>query len=153
MIPLALFAILFDRVVTAPPARWKAVGVAIERAGMIDGSFEVIRGDSKIQAVFLTRLDAELFHRGRAHRPVHATGFQRSAEFRFAVEEPGDYVLMADNRMQPRGEAGVAVRLQDRPYRTGQAQTVSPRRRAIIIALSALFLVGVGAYFVREFLR
>ena len=146
--------VLMDSTITVPKSHWIAVEVKIDKPRtIVDCAVEVQDSSSTLDALLMSRADAERFNRGRSFRPIYSTGFQANARFRHEVEQPGDYVLLLDNRLEGRGPTKARVRIELWNPNAANAQTVPPEKRRVIIGLSLLFFVGVAAFSLRQFLK
>lgn len=154
MILLALLLAVSNATVTVPPAHWTSMAVPVDRNGStIYVTFDVADGDPAIQAMILTRVDAERFNRGRSNKPLLMSGFRHSDRFRLLVPDAGDYVLMLDNRLNAGQPARVALQLEvSHPGEVGVTTVPEARKRATE-ALSVLFLGAVVVFSAVKFLR
>ena len=154
MILLALLAILTDGVVSVPASRWSAVDVPVTQAGtVIEATFSVPSGYTAVEAILVTRKDADRFNAGRSYHPLCRSGYQTEGKLRCEAEQKGDYVLLLDNRIEGRKPAEVSVRIDVREPASMIAVTLPAQKRAVIIALSLLFFVAVVMYSARQFMR
>jgi hypothetical protein len=154
MILLALMAILLDGVVTVPPSHWRAVEVEVPKAGaIVEASFTVPADDAAVEAILVTRKEADRFHAGKSYKALSRTGYQTSARLRYEVDQAGRYILLLDNRIEGRRATPVSVKINVREPASVIAITVPPQRRAVIIFLSLLFFVAVVMYSARQFMR
>ena len=90
---------------------------------------------------------------GRSFQPLYSTGFQSSTRFRYDIDQPGEYVLLLDNRLEGRGPTPVKVRIELWNPGAVQARTVPKERQRIVIGLSLLFFAAVVAFSARQFLK
>ncbi len=154
MILLALLAILTDGVVSVPASHWSAIDVPVTQSGtVIEASFSVPSGDTAVEAILVTRKDADRFNAGRSYQPLCRSGYQTEGKLRCEAEQKGDYVLLIDNRIEGRKPAEVSVKISMREPASIIAVTIPARKRAIIIALGMLFFVAVVMYSARQFMR
>jgi hypothetical protein len=154
MILLALLAILTDGIVSVSPSRWTAIDVPVAQSGtIVEASFSVPQGATAVEAVLVTRKEADRFNAGRGYHPVCRSGYQTEGKLRCEVEQKGDYILLIDNRIEGRKPTEVSLKISKREPAAIIAVTVPPEKRAIIIALSLLFFVGVVMYSARQFMR
>jgi hypothetical protein len=154
MIPFALLAVLLNSTVSVPRSHWQAIEVKIEKPNtVVECSVSVPGETARVDAIFMSRAAAERFNQGRSYTALYSTGFQTSAHFRYDVDQPGDYILMLDNRIEGRSATKVDVRIDLWSTNPAIVQTVPPRKRAIIIGLSLLFFATVAAYSARQFFR
>jgi hypothetical protein len=154
MIVLALLAVLVDSVVPVKPSSWSAIEVKVEKPGTtVECSYNVDRDAVRVEAILLTRHDAERFNQGRSYHPLASTGFQTTARLRYEIDEPGDYVLLLDNRLESGRTTDVSLRINLRDPPSIVAGTVSPERRQVVITLSLLFFLGVVMFSARQFMK
>jgi hypothetical protein len=154
-VPL-LFLLLFltQTVVKVPPSHWTAIGLDIaENGSTVHFSFEVENGGSSVQAIVLSRAEAERFNRGRSIRPVFTSGFTKSGDHRVLVPDAGDYVLLLDNRLEGRFPTEVSLKFDvSRPHDV-RVRTISRERQRATVALSLLFFGAVVVFSAAKFLR
>lgn len=155
MIPLSFLLLLVTQtVLKIPPSHWTAIELKVPQNGStVYLSFDVRSRESRVQAMVLSRSEAERFHRGRSVRPLFATGFERSAEHRVLVPDAGDYVLMLDNRLEGRFPSEVALKFEVTHPNDVRVRTVPPERRRATVALSLLFFGAVVVFSAVKFLR
>src|SRR3954451_3575400 len=154
MILLALLAILTDGVVSVPASHWSAVDLPVGQAGTtVDASFSVPQGATAVEAIIVTRRDADRFNAGRSYHPICRSGYLTEGRLRCEIEQKGDYILLLDNRIEGRKATEVTLKISLREPASIIAITVPPQKRAIIIALSLLFFVAVVMYSARQFMR
>jgi hypothetical protein len=154
MLFLALLAVLMDSSVTVPRSHWIAIEVKIQKPRtIVECSVDVEGGSSTLDALLMSRADAERFNRGRSFHPLYSTGFQNSSRVRHDVEYPGDYVLLLDNRLEGRGDTKARVRIELWNTDAAKVTTVPPEKRRWIIGLSLLFFAGVAAFSARKLMK
>ena len=154
MIWLALLTVLTNGTVQVPASRWTAVRIDVkEPHTVVEATFSVPPEASRMQGLLMTRLDAERFHAGKSHHPLYSTGFQKFAHFRYEVVEPGEYVLLLDNRIEGRSATNVELKIETQPMGPVQPRTLPPEKRILIIALSLSFFLAVAAFTARQFLK
>jgi len=148
---LALLIVLIDNVVSVPSSRWKAIEIKVQEAGtVIECSVAVQGSPSKINAILVTRMDADRFHAGRSYHPLYETGLQDSSHFRYEADQPGSYVLLLDNRLEARHATDVLVKVDLWNYATVHPVTLPKGRRQVVVLLSVLFFLSVVAYSARK---
>jgi hypothetical protein len=149
----ALLVVLTNSVVKVPASHWTAIELKVPHNSTTVGvSFKVENG-SRIQAIVLSREEAERFQRGKSIRPLLMSGFEKSDQFRVFVPDAGEYVLVLDNRLEARFPAEVSLRVELSVPNNSQVRTVSPERRRATVALSLLFFGAVVALAAAKFLR
>jgi hypothetical protein len=150
---LLLLLLLTETVVKVPAAHWTAIELKIDQnSTTVHADFEV-RNGSKIQAMVLSREEAERLNRGRSVRPLFSSGFLQSDQFRVLVPDAGDYVLLLDNRLNERFPAEVALKFELTHIDDSQVRYVPEGRRHATVALSLLFFGAVVVFSAVKFLR
>ena len=151
---LALLVVLANGLVTVPASHWQAVAVEVPQNGStVFCTFEVRSGAERIQALLVSRAQAERLNRGRRVNFLYATGYERSDSFRVRVDDAGSYVLLLDNRLNGRTPAEVALRLEVTHPRSIEVREASPERRRAVVALSLLFFGAVLVFSAREYFK
>ena len=150
---LALLLLLTESVIKVPASHWTAIELKIERnRTTVHADFQV-RNGAKVQAMVLSRKEAERLNRGRTVHPLFSSGFTTSDQFRVVVSDAGDYVLLLDNRLEERFPAEVALRLDLTHNNDSQVRYVPAARRHATVALSLLFFGAVVVFSAVKFLR
>ena len=154
MVLFSLLLFLTQTVVKVPPSEWVAIELKVPQNGStVHLSFDVGNGGSRIQAMVLSRSEAERFHRGRSVRPVFTSGFESSGSHRVLVPDAGDYVLVLDNRLEGRFPTEVSVRFDVSHPTDARVRTVPRDRQRATVALSLLFFGAVVVLSAVRFLR
>ena len=149
---LALLWLLTESVVKVPASHWIAIELKIEQNGAtVHADFDV-RNGAKVQAMVLSRKEAERLNRGRSVHPLFSSGFTTGDQFRVLVPDAGDYVLLLDNRLE-RFPAEVALRFELTQTNDSQVRYVPATRRHATVALSLLFFGAVVVFSAVKFLR
>ncbi len=136
---------VLDETVTVPAADWKAFPISVrQQPSRIDCGFEVESGGSGVRLILIERTEFERMSAGQGYHALAATAYQRSGGFAYWAP-PGDYVVVADNRMEGRGPAEVHLQIAlVFDGGVGQPRTLSPERRAVVVGLSVLFFGAVA---------
>jgi hypothetical protein len=135
---------VLDETVTVPAADWKAFGIPLrQQPARIDCGFEVESGGSGVRLILMERPEFERMSAGQGYHALAATAYQRSGAFVYRAL-PGDYVIVADNRMEGRGPAEVHLQVTLVFEGVGLPRTLSPQRRAVVVGLSVLFFGAVA---------
>ncbi len=154
MIVLALLAVLLDSVVPVQPSSWRAIEVKIDKPETtVECAYSVEQDAARVEAILLTRHDAERFNQGKSYHPLASTGFQTEGKLRYEIDQPGDYVLLLDNRLESRKATDVSLKINLREPPSIVVGTVSPERRQVVITLSLLFFLGVVMFSARQFMK
>ena len=71
MIPFAMFVVLLNSTINVPKSHWTAIDVKIQApATVLDCDFSVRDGRGRVDAILMTRQDAERFNHGLSYRPT-----------------------------------------------------------------------------------
>jgi hypothetical protein len=147
---------LVDEIYQIPPAEWKYVEVNLrQNPATVDASFQVQSGSNKVRLALMTRDDLERLRADLPHGLLVVTALGKSGGFAFRVREPGDYVLVVDNRSSKEQSAAVHLRVAlDFARASGPVVTrLGPRRQLTVIVLAFAFFFGVVTYSARKLLR
>jgi hypothetical protein len=148
-----LLAVLTSGLISVPASQWQTVTFHVPEPGTtVEISFEVRQG-SRVGVLLLDRRQAARFHRGRPVDPAVSTPFQNSGRIRYRLAEPGDYVLVVDNRVEQRQAALVDLRVETSGSQTGVVSELPPARRRTVVALSLLCFGALVFFSARQLLR
>jgi hypothetical protein len=151
---LALLVVVAEGLVKIPPAHWTAVHVPVREDGaIVSCSFDVRTEGLKVQALLIERSQAGRFQRGRSTSSLYSTGLESSARFRYRVQQAGNYILMLDNRLEPRRAADVVLRVELVSPHNMQVREASPELRRTVVVLSLLFFGSVLVFSARQFFK
>ena len=147
---------LVDEVYHIPPAEWKYVEVNLrQNPALVVAAFDVQSGSEKVRLALMTRADLERLREDVPHGLLAVTAFGKSGALNFRVRQPGDYVLVVDNRSSRVQPAAVHLRIALDFARTyGPIVTSLGRSRQLtVIALAFAFFFGVVTFSARKLLR
>ena len=147
---------LVDEVYQIPPAEWKYVEVNLrQNPALVTASFHVQSGAGNVRLALMTRADLERLREDLPHGLLAVTGIGKSGALNFRIREPGDYVLVVDNRSSKAQPAAVHLRIAlDFARPSGPVVTrISPQRQLTVMVLAFVFFFGVVAYSARKLLR
>ena len=113
----------------------------------VDCRFEVVSGNPSVHAELLPMSEFRLFDRGREHETMAVTATARSGAFRRMINTPGQYAIVVVNE----GNATPAmvslhVETSVNPSGADMAQTLPPRKRLTVMALSLTFFLATVAW-------
>jgi hypothetical protein len=149
-----LLFLLTETRIKVPASHWTAVALEIPKnSTTLHLSYKVENGASGIQAIVLSRAEAERFNRGRSIRPIFMSGFGKSGQHRVLVPDAGNYVLLLDNRLEGRFPTEVSLEFDLSNATDVRVRTVPPERRRATVALSLLFFGAVVVFTAVKFLR
>ena len=164
MIALASFVLLaaatrvelVDDVYQIPPAEWKYIEVNLrQNPARSDAGFNVQSGSETVRLALMTRAALEDLRAELPHGLLAVTAPGKSGAFHFRVRQPGDYVLVVDNRTARARAAAVRVHVAlEFAGPAGPLVTyLSPRRQVTVIVLAFAFFFGVVTWSARKLLR
>jgi hypothetical protein len=138
--------VLMNETVRVPAGEWKPFAIRVnDRGAMLDCRFELERGESGVRLALLPWSEVGRPRGRRGHHLIFSTGYDRTGAFRFALDAPGEYALVVDNGRAYREAADVRIRIAlVRAGLRANGRTLSPERRAAIVAItSVLFVAGL----------
>ena len=147
---------LVDEVYHIPPAEWKYVEVNLrQNPARVDASFDVQSGSETVRLALMTRAALENLRSDLPHGLLAVTASAKSGALRFRVRQPGDYVLVVDNRASKAKPAAVHLRISlDFAIPSGPEVTrLAPQRQLTVIAFAFAFFFGVVTWSARKLLR
>lgn len=162
MIPVALLLLaathvdLVDEVFRIPAAEWRYVELGLrQKPAFVSADFEVRSGSPRVRLALMRREDLDRMRGDRPYGVLIATDPAPSGRLRFQVREPGEYVLVIDNRSDTDHPAEAHLRVAlDFGAQTGPAVTrLSPQRQLTVIAISFAVFLGIVSYSARRLLR
>ena len=134
---------LVDEVYRIPPAEWKYVEVNLrQNPARVDAGFDVQSGAETVRLALMTRAALENLRADLPHGILAATAPGKSGSLHFRVRQPGDYVLVVDNRANKKIPAAVHLRISlDFAAPSGPDVTrLAPRRQFTVIAIAFALL-------------
>jgi hypothetical protein len=146
---------LVDEVYRIPPAEWKYVEVNLrQNPARVDAGFDLQSGSETVRLA-LTRAALENLRAGLPHGILAVTATGKSASLHFRVRQPGDYVLVVDNRGSRAMPAAVHLRisLDFAAASVPEVTRLAPRRQFTVIVLAFAFFFGVVTWSARKLLR
>ena len=147
---------LVDEVYRLPPADWKYVEVNLrQQPALVSASYQVESGSDKVRLALMTRADLERLREELPHGLLAVTAPGKSGAFTFRVRQPGDYVLVVDNRSSKVQPAAVHLRIA-LDFAGPSAPVVTrlgPRRQLTVIVLAFAFFFGVVTWSARKLMR
>lgn len=142
---------LVDEVVEIPPSEWRYVELNLKQPPVfVACEISAGEGDS-VRAALMRGEDFERLRGGRPHGLLAATPSGERGALRFAVREPGKYVVVVDNGSEHPAKAHLRVGL-DFSASAEPVRYLSRRRRWTVILLSFAFFFGVTFYSARRLL-
>ena len=154
MLALALFLLasatrvqLVDEPFDIPAHDWRfdnELGLHQHTATLI--ADYLVKSGGDVRLLLMTRADVERMSDGKPHGALMTVGPDHSGRLQYAVPQPGDYVLVVDNRDNPEpARVHLSVWLDFRRV-TG----ISPQRQLTVILLSFAFFFGVVGWSARR---
>ncbi|MBZ5580346.1 MAG: hypothetical protein LAP40_27640 [Acidobacteriia bacterium] len=162
MIPVALILLaathvdLVDEVYRIPAGEWRYVELGLrQKPAFVSADFEVKSGSHEVRLALMRQDDLERLRDGKPSGALAMTESGGSAQLRYQVRVPGDYVVVIDNRAESDrpAEAHLHVAL-DFGARPGPDVTrLSTGRQIAVIAISFGLFFGIVSYSSRRLLR
>ena len=150
---VALLTVVIDGSVLLPRSHWRAIDVQVPQAGtIVKTTFRAPENTTTVHAFLVTRTDADRFARGGALRPLATTSFEKEGMFHYVAEEPGDYILLLDNRIEGRRSTPVHLRVELLGP-VSNVRTVPEERRRVVELASVMFFLAVVAFSARQLMR
>jgi hypothetical protein len=147
---------LVDEVYQIPPAEWKYVEVNLrQHPALVSASFNVESGSETVRMALMTRAALESLRSDLPHGLLAVTAAGKSGALNFRVRQPGDYVLVVDNRASKARPAAVHLRIAlnfARPAGPDVTRLAPQRQLTVIVLAFAVFFVVV-TYSARKLLR
>jgi ferric-dicitrate binding protein FerR (iron transport regulator) len=137
--------VVMNETVRVPAGEWRPFAIRLKDGAMLDCRFAVERGESGVRLALVPWGDVGRLRERRGHHLIFSTGYDRTGAFRFALDTPGDYALVVDNRMADSEPADVRIRvaLMRAGFRAA-GRELSPERRAAVVTITSLvFLTGL----------
>ena len=121
----------------------------------VDASFDVQSGSQTVRLALMTRTDFERLRDELPHGLFAVTAAGRSGALHFRVRQPGDYVLVADNRAHKERPTAVHLRISlDFAGPSGPDVTrLAPQRQLTVVVIAFAFFFGVVTWSARKLLR
>jgi hypothetical protein len=147
---------LVDEVYQIAPAKWNFVEFNLrQNPARVDASFEVQSGSETVRLALMTRADMENLYDKLPHGLLAATAIAKAGALHFRVRQPGDYVVVVDNRASKAKPAAVHLRISlDFGVPPGPDVTrLAPQRQIAVIVLAFAFFFGIVTWSARKLLR
>lgn len=138
-----------------PRQEWKYTEIDLkQRAALVDATFHVETGSGGVRVALLRRDDLERLRNQDPFGVLAATELARDGSLHYQVREPGDYVMVLDNRS---GMRPAAVRLHvwldfADPSMPG-VTLLSPARRLAVVLISCAVFFAVVTFSARRLWR
>ena len=118
----------------------------------LSASFQVESGSQQVRVALMTREDFDRLRNDAPQSVLAVTPFGAAGGLRFHVRQPGNYVIVLDNRGEP--EAAVHLRLTLDFSPTGPDVTeLSPRRQLAVVVISFVVFIGIVGWSARKLLK
>jgi hypothetical protein len=140
---------LVDEVYQISHSEWKYVEVNLrQKPATVTASYRVDQGPGKVRLALMTRENLELLRDDLPHGVLAVTEPGSRGEFSFRVRQPGDYVVVVDNRASK--DLPVSVHLKIAlDFARGEVPIVtraSRQRQMAVVGLALLFFFGVVTF-------
>jgi hypothetical protein len=151
---MARGAVLLDEAVQVPPGDWRPFRILLQqRPAEVRCSFAVLEGRAGVRLAILRATEYRRLRAGRRARLLVSTVFQRAGGFRYALPEPGEYVLIVDNRREMQAPAIVRLRVSVDFLPYPAARTLPAERRMAVVILSLTLFLAIVWWSGRRLLR
>ena len=147
---------LLDEVYQIPAAEWKYVEVNLrQNPARVDAGFDVQSGSDTVRMALMTRAALENLRADLPHGLLAVTAAGKSGALHFRPRQPGDYVLVVDNRGSKAKPAAVRLRVSlDFAGPSGPEVTrLAPQRQLTVIVFAFAFFFGVVTWSARKLLH
>jgi hypothetical protein len=147
---------LVDEVYQIPPAEWKYIEVNLrQNPALVAAGFDVLSGPGTVRLALMNQEALENLRAGLPHGLLAVTPAGQSGALAFRVRQPGDYVLVVDNRASRSRSVAVHLRVAlDFARPSGPEVTrLAPQRQLTVIVLAFAFFFGVVTFSARKLLR
>ena len=147
---------LLDEVYQIPAAEWKYVEVNLrQNPARVDAGVDVQAGSDTVRMALMTRAALENLRADLPHGLLAVTAAGKSGALHFRVRQPGDYVVVVDNRGSKAKAAAVHLRISlDFASPSGPEVTrLAPQRQLTVIVLAFAFFFGVVTWSARKLLH
>jgi len=144
---------LVNEVYHVPANDWRYVEFVLhQQTAEVAASFVVISGPAKVRAAIMSREDLERLRNDIPQNVLAVTPEGAAGALRFHVRQPGNYVVVLDNRGAPAAEVRLRVTLDFRP-RGPDVTQLSPERQLAVIAISFVVFIGIVSWSARRLLK
>jgi hypothetical protein len=127
-----------------PPADWKARRFSMRKPGVVEVTYRVTKGGAGVRLALIARRDEARVELRREHTEFAATGFAREGTLHARLDEPGEYSVLVDNRLETQRAATVSFKgliSYDAPR--PQVRTLSTGRKIAVIGSSLTLFFGI----------
>ncbi len=135
-----------SQTIEVPARNWGQFEIDLQqRPALVEASFAVESGSQRVRMALLRRDELQRLREEDSAGALALTDAAPSGKLRYRVREPGDYVMVLDNRSEDRP---ATVRLSvwldfATPAEPGVAELSSGRRLAVVLASCAVFFAVV----------
>jgi hypothetical protein len=144
---------LVDQIDVVPVNDWRFVDLGDlglkQSLARVKADFNVESGPP-VQMILMEHADLELLKRGETHGLVATTPIRPRGHLEIRAGEPGDYVVVVENRSGRAGPATVHLRVS---VDFVEATQLSPERQLTVIAISFAVFFGIVTYSARRLWR
>ena len=142
---------LLDEVFQIPAAEWRYVPVVLKQPPVtVECAFRITSGSGTVRVTLVNKDGLDELQRGN-REPLDPSAFRHEGDFSRRVSVPDEYAVAIENAGQ--GPASVRLRVSlDFSERGPEARYLSPRRRFVVIAISATVFLAIVTYSTRRLL-
>lgn len=143
---------LVDEVIEIPPSEWRYVELNLSQQPVsVTCDFTAGAGDH-VRVALLRGEDLDRLRGERPHGVLAATPPGASAALRYSIPEPGEYVVVVDNRSGRRARVHLRVGLDFSAPAAPHVRYLSRGRQWVVVSISFAFFFGVAIYSARRLL-
>ena len=144
---------LVDEIIELPASEWRYVELNLKQQPVsVTCDFSAGEGD-RVRVALLRGEDLQRLRGERPHGILAATPPGARAALRFAVPEPGEYVVVVDNRSGRAAKVHLRVGLDFSAPAGPHVRYLSRQRQWTVVLASFAFFFGVVIYSARRLLR
>ena len=146
--------LIVDEEYEIPARDWRYVELSLkQRPGLVAARYEAQSGAQQVRLALMHRDDLERLRSGSSHDVMSMTPPAGAGALNFRVREPGDYVVVVENRSRRPANVHLKVSLDFSGRRGSEITRISPERRLTVILLSFAFFFGIVTYSARRLMH
>jgi len=145
---------LVDETYTIPADNWRYIELELKQLPVtVECDYAAASGTGAVRIALMRRHDLERLRARQPHGILAATEAGARGRLDHHIRAPGEYVLVIDNRDQPRpAEVHLRVSLDFASRRAPGITYVSPQRRLAVILISFGVFFGIVTWSARRLL-
>ncbi len=145
---------LADEMVRIPPHNWRYMELSLkQRPALVNARYEVDEGPPRVRLALTTRDELERLRADLQPALLSETGAGSSGRVFYDVPQKGDYVLLVENRGIAEAVVHLRVVLDFSGRHSLTVTEITPRRKAVVVAVSLAVFLAIVTYSSRRLLR